>query len=152
MDGAVLAYVQTTTNTNVWLPTLAANPQLNNNTTAGVGGLVNRLRDRIVQTVNGSTTNYTLYGADGSVRAFQVMTFNNGILNQTRPYLQTWTDSRGQLLHVRLRHGRHPAQFRAGDPHPVQQRQLSRALIMTFTATSLTPTAAMAAVDVLRLR
>ena len=53
MDGAVLAYVQTATNANVWMPTLAANPQLNNNTTAGVGGLANRLRDRIVQTVNG---------------------------------------------------------------------------------------------------
>ena len=95
MDGAVLAYVQTATNATVWLPTLAANPQLNNNTTAGVGGLVNRLRDRLVQTVNGSTTNYTLYGADGSVRVFQVLTFNNGILNQTRPYLQKWTDNRG---------------------------------------------------------
>jgi RHS repeat-associated protein len=95
MDGAVLAYVQTSTNASVWLPTLAANPQLNNNTRAGVGGLVNRLRDRLVQTVNGSTTNDTLYGADGSTRVFQVMTFYNGILNQTRPYLQTWTDSRG---------------------------------------------------------
>jgi YD repeat-containing protein len=95
MDGAVLAYVQTATNASVWLPSLAANPQLNNETTAGAGGLVNRLRDRLVQTVNGSTTNYTLYGADGSTRAFQVMTFNNGILNQTRPYLQQWTDSRG---------------------------------------------------------
>ena len=95
MDGAVLAYVRTNASTNIWLPTLAANPQLNNNTTAGVGGLVNRLRDRIVQTVNGSTTNYMLYGADGSIRVYQVMSFNNGILNQTRPYLQTWTDSRG---------------------------------------------------------
>jgi RHS repeat-associated protein len=92
MDGAVLAYVQTSTNANVWLPTLAANPQLNNNTTAGAGGLVNRLRDRIILT---GTTNYTLYAADGSVRTFQTMTFNNGILNQTRPYLQKWTDSRG---------------------------------------------------------
>jgi len=95
MDGAVLAYVRTNASVNVWVPTLAVNPQLNNNTTAGAGGLVNRLRDRIVQTVNGSTTNYTLYGADGSIRAFQVMSFNNGILNQTRPYLQTWTDNRG---------------------------------------------------------
>ncbi len=95
MDGAVLAYVQTATNATVWLPTLAANPQLNNNTTAGAGGLVNRLRDRLVQSVTGSTTNYTLYGADGSVRAFQVMSFDNGILNQTRPYLQKWTDNRG---------------------------------------------------------
>ena len=95
MDGAVLAYAQTPTNASVWLPTLAANPQLDNNTTAGAGGLANRLRDRIVQTVNGSTTNYTLNGADGSTRNFQVMTFNNGVLNQTRPYLQKWTDSRG---------------------------------------------------------
>ena len=95
MDGAVLAYVQTSTNVNVWLPNLAANPQLNNNTTAGAGGLVNRLRDRLVETTSGSTNNYTLYGADGSVRTFQTMTFNNGILNQTRPYLQKWTDSRG---------------------------------------------------------
>ena len=95
MDGAVLAYVQTATNANVWLPTLAANPQLVNNTTAGVGGLVNRLRDRLVMTASGSATNYTLYGADGSTRNFQVVSFNNGLLNQTRPYLQQWTDNRG---------------------------------------------------------
>ena len=95
MDGAVLAYVRTATNAMCGCRRLAANPQLDNNTTAGVGGLANRLRDRLVQTVNGSTTNYTLYGADGSVRAFQVMTFNNGVLNQTRPYLQHWTDNRG---------------------------------------------------------
>jgi len=95
MDGAVLAYVRTSTNANVWLPTLAANPQLNNNTTAGAGGLVNRLRDRLVQGVVGSTTNFTLYAADGSVRTFQTMTFYNGILNQIRPYLQKWTDNRG---------------------------------------------------------
>ena len=45
--------------------------------------------------VNGSVTNYTLYGADGSVRTFQVMSFNNGVVNQTRPYLLQWTDNRG---------------------------------------------------------
>ena len=92
MDGSVLTYVRAAT--NLWLPTLAANPTLDNNATAGVGGLANRLRDRLVQTVNGST-NYTLYGADGSVRTFQVMSFNNGVLNQTRPYLLQWTDNRG---------------------------------------------------------
>jgi RHS repeat-associated protein len=97
MDGAVLNYVRTATNASVWLPTPAANPQLVNNTEAGAGGLVNRLRDRLVQTVNGSVTNYALYGADGSVRLFKVMTFDNGILNQTRPYLLQWTDSRGNF-------------------------------------------------------
>jgi RHS repeat-associated protein len=95
MDGAVLAYVRTNSSVNVWVPTLAANPLLANNSSAGVGGLFNRLRDRIVQTVSSSTTNYTLYAADGSTRLFQVVSFNNGILNQTRPYLQNWTDSRG---------------------------------------------------------
>jgi len=97
MDGAVLAYVRTTTNASVWLPTLAANPQLNNNTTAGAGGLANRLRDRLTQSVVGAVTNYTLYGADGSVRSFQVMTFNNGTNIQARPYLQQWTDNRGNF-------------------------------------------------------
>lgn len=92
MDGAVLAYVQTATNANVWLPTLAANPQLNNDAAAGVGSIFNRLRNRIVLT---GTTNYTLYAADGSVRTFQTRTFYNGVLNQTRPYLQQWTDNRG---------------------------------------------------------
>ena len=95
MDGAVLTYVHSTSNTNLWTPTPAANPQLNNNTTAGAGGLVNRLRDSIVKSVNGSVTNYTLNGADGSVRLFQWMIFNNGILTNSRPYLQQWTDNRG---------------------------------------------------------
>lgn len=78
-----------------WLPTLAANPQLQNNTVAGAGGLANRLRDYILRSVNGSTTNYTLYGADGSVRLFQFMKFNSGVITNARPYLVQWTDSRG---------------------------------------------------------
>ena len=60
MDGAVLQYVQATTNT--WIPTLAANPLLNNNTTAGVGGLANRLRDQIVENGRWQLSNFTLYG------------------------------------------------------------------------------------------
>jgi RHS repeat-associated protein len=95
MDGAVLAYVRTNSSTNVWMPTLAANPGLNNETTSGVGSLANRLRDRIVLTTNGSATNYTLYGADGSVRAFQVITFLSSYITNTRPYLLQWTDSQG---------------------------------------------------------
>lgn len=97
MDGSVLNYVQAPTNANIWIPSVAANPQLVNNTTAGVGGLVNRLRDQLVQTVAGTTTNLTLYGADGSVRAFQYMTFNSGVLNQTRPYMLAWTNNCGNF-------------------------------------------------------
>lgn len=78
-----------------WMPTLAANPQLNNNTVNGVGGLANRLRDYIVRSVDGSTTNYTLYGADGSIRSFQFMKFDSGSITNERPYLTQWTDNRG---------------------------------------------------------
>ena len=98
MDGAVLAYVRTNISTNVWMPTVTANPMLNNDTTAGVGALANRLRDRLVQTVNGSITNYTLYGSDGSVRAFQWLNFTNaGVVTNSRPYLLQWKDSQGNF-------------------------------------------------------
>jgi hypothetical protein len=97
MDGAVLAYVHSTNSasTNLWSPTLAANPQLDNNTTAGVGSTANRLRDYILRSVNGSLTNYTLYGADGSVRSFQFTKFENGTITNDRPYLTQWNDSCG---------------------------------------------------------
>ncbi|HEV2327430.1 MAG TPA: DUF6531 domain-containing protein [Verrucomicrobiae bacterium] len=97
MDGAVLDYVHSTNSasTNLWSPTLAANPQLNNDSIAGAGSLANRLRDYILLSVNGSTTNYTLYGADGSVRAFQWMNFNSGTITNDRPYLTQWTDNCG---------------------------------------------------------
>ena len=98
MDGAVLAYVQTNASVNIWVPTTAANPQLDNNSIAGMGGLANRMRNYLVQTNVNSITNYTLYGSDGSIRVFQVESFNNGSLIQTRPYLQTWTDSRGNYF------------------------------------------------------
>jgi RHS repeat-associated protein len=97
MDGAVLAYVHSTNSvsTNLWTATLAANPQLCNNTTTGAGGLANRLRDYILRSVNGSATNYTLYAADGSIRVYQFMKFNSGVITNARPYLLQWTDSRG---------------------------------------------------------
>ncbi|HEV2330105.1 MAG TPA: DUF6531 domain-containing protein [Verrucomicrobiae bacterium] len=97
MDGNVLAYVHSTNSasTNMWYPTLAANPQLNNNSSEGVGSLANRLRDYIQRSVSGSITNYTLYGADGSVRIFQFMKFESGTITNDRPYLTQWTDSRG---------------------------------------------------------
>jgi RHS repeat-associated protein len=82
-------------NPTLWVPTLAANPQLDNNTTAGVGSLANRLRDYIQLSINGSVTNYILYGADGSVRAFQYMNFSSGAITNVRPYLTQWTDNRG---------------------------------------------------------
>ncbi len=118
MNGAVLNYVQTPTNSNVWLPTTAANPLLVNNTTAGIGGLANRLRDRLVQTVSGSTTNFAPYGADGSTRVFQFITFNSGVLNQTRPYLLAWTNNCGNFY--TFTYGTDPSQPNFGQVRRIQ--------------------------------
>jgi RHS repeat-associated protein len=97
-DGAVIAYDRTSTNSNVYLPTVARNPQLNNNTSAGIGSTANRLRNRIDKQVSGPDTFYYLQRPDGGECTFKVMTFNGGGLNRTRPYLTRWEDSRGNFL------------------------------------------------------
>jgi RHS repeat-associated protein len=101
MDGSLVGYRMQSTNTNVFLPTLLDNPSLDNNTTAGIGSTANMFKARIVRSTAGTNTLYTLTKPDGSVRVFQVMSFpltwtNN--LARTRPYLQTWTDNRGNPL------------------------------------------------------
>jgi YD repeat-containing protein len=105
-DGAVIAYEQTSTNANVFLPAAAKNPQLNNHSQAGIGSTANRMRNRI-QRVVGSGTYYYLYAPDGGKRTFKVMTFAGGV-NRTRPYLQTWEDQRGNCFTVE--YGTDPAQ------------------------------------------
>jgi YD repeat-containing protein len=98
-DGAVIAYEKTATNANVYLPTPAKNPQLNNNTSAGIGSVANRLRNRIEKQVVGADTFYFLANPDGSKRTFKVMTFT-GSINQTRPFLTRWEDSCGNAFTV----------------------------------------------------
>ena len=92
--GAVIAYERTATNANVYLPTPARNPQLNNHTQAGIGSTANRLRNRIDKQVIGSETFYSLSRPDGGRRTFKVLTFT-GNVSRTRPYLLTWEDHRG---------------------------------------------------------
>src|SRR5207247_2087902 len=92
MDGSVIAYAQITN--NIWKPTAAGNPQMNNHRQAGLANLFN---STLVLT-NG--TNYVLNGPDGSARSFIVRSFpiygtNGFVLNRTRPYLDTWRDNRG---------------------------------------------------------
>jgi RHS repeat-associated protein len=101
MDGSLVGYRMQATNTNVFLPTLLDNPDLDNNTTAGIGSTANMFNARLVRSTAGTNTLYTLTKPDGSVRVFQVMSFpltwtNN--IARTRPYLQTWTDNRGNTL------------------------------------------------------
>jgi YD repeat-containing protein len=93
-DGAVISYQRTATNVNVYLPTTAHNPQLNNNTRAGIGSTANRLRNRIDKQVTGPDTFYYLTHPDGGKRTFKVLTFS-GSVDRTRPYLLTWQDHRG---------------------------------------------------------
>lgn len=94
-DGAVIAYERTATNVNLWLPSTSKNPQLNNNTVAGMGSTANRFRNRIEKRTSGPDTFYDLYSPDGSRRIFKVTTFNGGGINRTRPYLTTWHDNKG---------------------------------------------------------
>jgi RHS repeat-associated protein len=91
-DGSVIAY-QSVSN-NVWMPGTTYNPQLNTHTTLGTGSTANLFNGKIVKSVNGPNTFYTLSSPNGSVRLFQVMTFT-GLVTSTRPYLIKWTDNRG---------------------------------------------------------
>lgn len=93
-DGSVLAYQQTATNANLFLPNPALNPQLNNNRNAGIGSSANRLRNRIEK----SGTFYYLYPPVGGKRTFQVIAFTGGTYNRTRPYLTRWEDANGNFF------------------------------------------------------
>jgi len=95
MDGSVIAY--SPVDTDIWAPVLTNNPALNNNATEGKGGLANMFHARITLA---DGTNYVLSGPDGSQRHFSVRSYpvigTNGLfVERSRPYLDTWTDDRG---------------------------------------------------------
>jgi RHS repeat-associated protein len=97
MDGSFLAYRQTSTNANLWLPTAADNPTLNNNSGQGVGSVANLFNNRLQLAVVSGTNVYTLTGANGSVRTFTVRSYPVGTFTRQRPYLDTWKDSQGNF-------------------------------------------------------
>lgn len=93
-DGSVLAFAPI--GTNLWAPTLALNPTLNNNGADGIGSVANRLNARLAK----SSTNYFLTGGDGSLRVFQEMSFpltNSASWDRFRPYLTFWYDNRSNF-------------------------------------------------------
>jgi RHS repeat-associated protein len=94
MDGSMVAYRQTTTNANLWVPLPQDNPTLNNNSSLGVGSVANLFNNQI-QLASG--TNYTVTGADGSVRTFIQRSYPIGSFSRQRPYLDKWQDSRGNF-------------------------------------------------------
>jgi len=95
MDGSVIAYRQTNTSVNIWVPTMADNPMLDNNNSQGIGSLANSFNNILRLSTVGGTNIYKLTGADGSVRTFITNSFPIGTFTRLRPYLTTWQDNRG---------------------------------------------------------
>ena len=95
MDGTTIAYRQTGTNANVWLPTAQDNPTLNNNSSFGIGSVANLFNNSIQLSTVGGTNVYTLTGADGSARTFTTRSYPISTFTRQRPYLDTWVDNRG---------------------------------------------------------
>jgi len=97
MDGTTVAYRQTTTNANVWLPQPQDNPTLNNNSSIGIGSVGNLFNNRLQMAIVGGTNTYTLTGADGSTRSFTQRSYPISTFTRQRPYLDKWQDSRGNF-------------------------------------------------------
>jgi RHS repeat-associated protein len=97
MDGSMVAYRQTATNANVWLPEPQDNPMLNNNSSMGIGSTGNLFNNRLQLTTPGSTNTYTLTGANGGIRTFVQASYPVGTFNRQRPYLNKWQDNRGNF-------------------------------------------------------
>jgi len=96
-DGAVLAYRYQTN--NLWTIMPADNPDLVNFTASGIGGTGNAFNNTIRQNATNSGL-YTLLGADGSQRTYQMMTnfaitAGTNQLSRVRPYLTLWQDAAG---------------------------------------------------------
>ncbi|MDB6095143.1 MAG: hypothetical protein JWM32_2705 [Verrucomicrobia bacterium] len=88
--------------TDTWLPTAVDNTSLTN--TAGIAG--NLFTSSIVKTVAGGVTTYEWKLGDGSTRTYVVRQFPVTSLGVTiprdRPYLDKWTDNRGNALNFIL--------------------------------------------------
>jgi RHS repeat-associated protein len=100
MDGSVLTYRRQTSPSTRWIPESTDNPSYIVPTSTNPGA-PNLMNNRIDVATSGTTSTYTLTGADGSVRTFVVQSFvtsgTNG-LNITRPFLQKWQDNKGNYL------------------------------------------------------
>jgi RHS repeat-associated protein len=97
MDGTIVAYRQTSTNANVWLPQPWDNPTLNNNSSMGIGSVGNLFNNCLQFSTPSGTNTYTLTEADGSTRTFTVTSYPVGSFTRQRPYLNQWQDSRGNF-------------------------------------------------------
>ena len=92
--GSVVTFRRAGTS-DLWSPTSADNPELTNNS----GGAGNLLNSTITRTIaGGGTISYQWHLPDGSQRNFTVRQFPMLDLVRERPYLDKWTDNRGNEL------------------------------------------------------
>lgn len=97
-EGSVIAYEQTATNANLWLPNAARNPNLSNKGDGGIGSTANPFKGRIARSTVSGTNHYTLFGADGGQRTFVERSYPIGAsFTRLRPYLTRWEDNRGNF-------------------------------------------------------
>jgi RHS repeat-associated protein len=99
LDGSVIAYQQQSSNSNLFLPTLSGNPQLDNFGGGHIGSINNPFNASVIHSFSGTNELYTLTQANGQIRtyivnSFPVVTATNTISRQ-RPYLATWQDTQG---------------------------------------------------------
>ncbi len=97
-SGSVLAFGLVSS--NLWAPTAALNPSLNNDTANGIGSVANYFNARLAKAAVGATNYYYLTNGDGSLRVFQEMSFpltNSAGWDRLRPYLTTWYDNRSNF-------------------------------------------------------
>ncbi|HEY9154613.1 MAG TPA: DUF6531 domain-containing protein, partial [Opitutaceae bacterium] len=103
LDGQVIVYSRNTENTSQeeWIVKAEDNPLLTNGKGMEIGSVRNLFRNRIVR-VTGSQTTYTLYGAEGSVRSYDVKSYPvygaDPAISRERPYLKKWSDASGNCL------------------------------------------------------
>ncbi|MBS0631903.1 MAG: hypothetical protein JSS11_08320 [Verrucomicrobia bacterium] len=89
-DGSVVAYSRQGT-ADVWMPSFTSNPDASNLT----GGVTNLYNARIVRSVEGANTLYTLSTASGATRIYRIRQFPVTGMTRERPYLDKWSDNRG---------------------------------------------------------
>jgi RHS repeat-associated protein len=99
LDGSVIAYRQQADNTNLFLPSLADNLQLDNFGNGHIGSIHNPFNAKIAHSFSGTNELYTLTQPDGHIRTYIVNSFPvatpTSTISRQRPYLATWQDTQG---------------------------------------------------------
>ena len=96
LEGSVIAY-RRQLDPNLWIPIVDDNPRFSNVNQDLIGSVGNCLNAKVVKSISGADTIYTLSGSDGSRRVFRVQSFPTGGINRTRPYLDAWEDANGNF-------------------------------------------------------